>query len=153
MKNSFKLRISDQDFLEMNEFQSSGVVLIVLENQKTTDGEEPALVSIDYNIGDDTYDLRQGHPIQSIIDKDQIKYFKFVNSDSSVAGVKIHVTSIRGTVEIKGCYTDPRLDSSSQFDAISNQAIFSENLDKALYVSVKGLEPSNIAVTVQLSHE
>lgn len=152
MKNSFKLQISDQDFLEMNEFQSAGVVLIVLENIKT-DGEEPALVSIDYTIGDDTYDLRQGHPIQSIIDKDQLKYFKFVNSDSSVGGVKIHVTSIRGTVEIKGCYTDPRLDSSSQFDAVSNQVIFTENLNKALYVSVKGLEPSNIAVTVQLSHE
>lgn len=72
-------------------------MLIVLENQNTNN-EEPALVSIDYTIGDDTQDLRQGHPIESIVDKDQVKYFKFVNSDSSVSGVKIHVTAIRGTV-------------------------------------------------------
>ena len=104
-------------------------------------------------MGDGAQDLRQGHPIETIIDREQVKYFKFLNSDSSVKSIKIHVTPIRGQIEVFGSYQDPRISEDTLYPALANQVLFSKDLDKAVYVKVKGLEPSNFAVTVQLDHE
>ena len=152
MKSSFKFKINPNSFLQMNEFESSAVMIVIFENNNSD--QTPSLISVDYSIGDEIQDLRQAHPIETMIDKNQVKYFKFVNSDSSVRAAKIHISPIRGKIEAFGSYQDPRVSQEDLIESVSNQVVFTKkHLDKAVYVMVKGLEPASFAVTVQLDHE
>ena len=149
MKFSFKLKIDPRDFQTTEGFESIALIMIVIKN----DNKTPSLVAVDYNIGDEMQILRAGHPIESMIDTNEMKYFKFVNSDPKVQAVKIYVSSIRGDVSVRGSRTDPRLIDQYEIDSVGNRVYFIDDLNDPMYVIVEGLTPAAFGITVQLSHE
>lgn len=52
--------------------------------------------------------LREGRTVEDSLSANAMKYYKYVNSDPKVIGIKVHLNIISGSVQISGMRKDPR---------------------------------------------
>ena len=51
--------------------------------------------------------LREGRPLEDKLMANEMKIYKYINSDENVKEIRIHVNEIAGVIKLSGAIKDP----------------------------------------------
>jgi hypothetical protein len=68
-----------------------------------------------------------------------MKYYKYINSDPKVIGIKVHLNIISGSVQISGMRKDPRNNKGVPVSPEDNILTFDKNMTDPIFIAVLGL--------------
>jgi hypothetical protein len=84
---------------------------------------------------------------------DEVKVYKYINSDPKVEEIRIHINEITGVVNIGGFIQNEDSSKSLQVAAEGNTLRFTTNLTQPIYVSVGARTKAIFGISMQVIHK
>jgi hypothetical protein len=102
--------------------------------------------------------IREGKATTDIVAFGEEKLYKYENSEPEIVEIRVHLNQISGETSMKGYRRLPNIDLSEEDSkeglvlSTENPLIFKENLDKPIYIKVKGGSQAVYSLAIQLIH-
>ena len=130
--------------------------MIVLTN---TDKDTSSFAALEYNIGNRPEFLRENKPIESHILKDEIKIYKYMNTDPNVDKIRIHINKINGELSSFIFRKEESAEEAKNEDITEHLIqgnVFEtteELLTKPIVIVVRGEDSATYSIIVQVIHQ
>lgn len=91
-KNTYSLTLASDFWNSVNMVEKNAIILVVLTNQE----KNTSFTATEFSVGNRPEFLRESKPIESHVLKNELKIYKFVNTDPNIEKIRLHINKISG---------------------------------------------------------
>lgn len=132
--------------------EKNAIILVVLTNQE----KNSSFTATEFSVGNRPEFLRESKPIESHVLKNELKIYKFVNTDPNIAKIKLHINKISGCFNTFVFRHEPSEDELIKDSNKVSGPIYetSERLtEEPLVIVIRGEDSATFSLVVQSVHK
>ena len=112
-----------------------------------------SFIALEFVNNDKVMYLREGRPLEEKLGKNQMKIYKYINSDPNVEEVRVHLNTISGSLTMEGAIKGEEGTSAGFIRAEVNTLRFKENLTLPIVVVVRTDTRAVYTISMQIVHK